>query len=249
MRGTDSPVNRYIRRTYNQLTAREQAERLGLTTPAVADRRSMLLRKGLVHPSRRRIYRPWSQEERIQVEALFAEGYTPVEVAERLGRTEPALMKFVYRYYERLGMLTDGVHSVRWVAALLGVYSQKVQEWIVEGVLGGRPGVGAGNKGRITDADILAFLENRTAWPDWRPEDITDPSWRAEAERIRASAGAQWLTTQQAADRVHYSWSSMRTWIMERRIPATKRYNAWYVWSADLDGISLPPPRKERAHE
>jgi excisionase family DNA binding protein len=213
---------------HEQVPIKEQAARLGRAYGTIAMARRRLAAKGLITLPERSGWRPWTADDETQLELLLAQGLPYTQIAKRLRRTRVAVVIRCKRQQMRL-LTIPGVLSARDVAEQLGLAcSKKVADWIARGWLKARNG-GTKDKPlwRIQDLDLLAFLENSDYWMSWDPHHIPDPAFREWAVEQRQH-GPDWITTGEAARRLHVIHNTVHQWI-EKGYLTAKRYGNWYV--------------------
>ncbi len=145
-------------------------------------------------PARRARLR-WTKEEDNRLLAMLEEHRSYPEIALALYRP----LQGVWERIQKLGVTlrTANGRTQSEVAELLGVDHVTAMRWRRRGWLQ------AHNPGRrtviIEEEDLYAFLEDPIGWAEWRPERVTDPTWREWAMELRRDEAA-YVTTDEAAE-------------------------------------------------
>lgn len=230
----------YLIRTYPTLTGKQQADELQRPYNVVIDRRSLFIRAGRIDPHQRKFQPLWSKDEDALLLDLITEGVPLSRIAKRMRRTFCAVVCRCRKIggVPWLRRPKDGhqVRTIDEVAALFGVGSDQVGRWIAATWLTGRRNSKRrGSHWLITDSALMDFVANRLTWFAWKAERITDPDWRQHALWERERARGRWLTTQQAAQQIGISRTSVLRQIEAGKLPATRHgQQRYYIWSADI---------------
>lgn len=232
-----------------------QAAHLGRSRNAIAQRRQHLTRAGLVSPATRKNSRPWTEDDRMRAVLMTQEGRSVASMARSLRRTPAAVLCHLSaRGISISGIRRDPLMTTRsaaQVARLFGMNERAVLGWIAKNLLAARRNrkyrpTAARQKSagytfwRITDDALYAFISDRTHWPLWDVERMTDPDWRSYAAATRQAASGRWLTVGEVGARFCYSEAAVQRWIRCGLLPAMHARDAYWIWSEDSDGF-LPP--------
>lgn len=196
-------------------------------------------RRGRLHSHDR-----WEHGHDMQLLAAIQDGLPMDRIATKLGRSEAACLTRLHELGQSSRQLRSGaiqVRSVVAVAALFGRTHGLVGRWLRDGdLMARRRKGGQGRHWLINDADLLAFLAYRPAWPDWDPAAMTDPDWRRQAQELRDAADGHWLTPAEVGAQLHADRNSVIRWTHDGRLPAMTRKRHIYIWSTDLAGFVVP---------
>lgn len=222
------------------LPIKEQAARTGLAYTTITDYRQILRAEGRLAPVGR-----CSPED---IAEYLQDGLSVNDIARKL-KVHP---DSIYTRLKKLGIRVDSlrgaplarVHTGKDVARLMGVSHGSVRIWIARKWLAARRNHGgqeakSPKKRRwlITEQSLIAFLAVREAWPGWDVADISDPDLRAEAARLRLSAGGHWVKAADLARRLGYHPNYADDWVRLGLLGDARRITygrTWYVWSADI---------------
>lgn len=179
----------------------------------------------------------WKPAHRDTLLTLIEAGHGFAACAKILRRSPSSVEAYAKRH--RISVLRNAdTLFAHQVAALFGVSTRIVGEWLASGDLVGHNARRADNPfWRIPWEQVLTFMERRERWMCWTPSAITDPALHEWAWELRQ--GGTWLTAAQVGQRRHVTPDAVYGWIRQGRIAAT-RWKQWWVWSGDLDGFVLP---------
>lgn len=183
--------------------------------------------------------RRWTAEDEALVEQLFDQGYGYAHVAQRLGRSERAVLIRVKR--RRLGGMrgSRGVMSAAEASRLLGLSKegQTVRRWIARGWLKARVvRRGALHFYRITWEQLEACLTNPQTWPSWEPGAIPDLGTRLWAQELRAGQPG-WVPIGEAARRVGVTPSALNHRCRRGSVEAVQ-WNNWFIREPDVERLA-----------
>lgn len=188
--------------------------------------------------------RKWHPDRLWRLAEMLENGASDEEIARRLGTTSNAVVLARKRY--RLKSRTDATMTARAVARWLGIPCAKtITAWIEQGWLRGKriQGRGPYHQWHVTDAALIAFLENPEHWHRWEPDRIPDAALREWAADVRS--GVRFLTTREVAERCHVTHPAVNAWIRRGILPAVRRGN-WLVREDVLDGF-VPPNQQPKS--
>ena len=231
----------YVRATHQALTAAEQAAALARSYRSVVTKRHRL---GL-DPHARAYHPPLREQQLLEAEDMIAGGMHTEHVSRRLRTSSSGLRHTLLRRRGGVRTIRSRTLGQQWslaaFARLVGVEESTTWLWWRDGVLQ------TASRGRrqqvriVTEAQAQAFFTDRTTWPRWEPQHITDPAWRAYAQELRDAAGGVWIDAAQIAERLGYAAGTVRAWLRDGRLPVGVRVGrAMYVWSSALDSF-VPP--------
>lgn len=237
-----------LRATHSTHTIAQQAALLNRSVRSVTTKRAHLRLD-----AHTRAYRPrLRRAELLEAEDMIAGGMSTTRAARRIGRSADSLKSALLRRGTSIPQIRGRSLGQQWslaaFARLVGVEDSTAWGWWREGVLR------SSARGRrqqvrfVTEAEACRFFADRTTWPRWEPQRITDPDWRAYAQELRDAAGGCWLDAAQIAARLGYAAGTVRNWLRDGRLPVGLRIGrAVYVWSTVLDGFTPPVVGGRRA--
>lgn len=187
----------------------------------------------------------------VQAIDLIQAGMPMAEVASALGvRNVRALRARLYQHGIQvravLAAPATRVFSADQVATLFSATGTKVRRWVRTGTLVARRNEGESwripkqRKLLITEQSVLDFLALRKEWPSWEVADVTDCDLQAEAARLRAAAGGQWLRLADWARAHGYTPGAAQQWVAVGLLPVLTYGRVFYVWSTDLENWQPP---------
>lgn len=239
--------------THARLAPAEQAQALGRTYYAVIRQRWRLSHSGRIRATESVLLRHrWKPEEDELIRDRIERGHNVPMIAKELRRPVASVTERIAKHLGGMGKLRGGVLAVRTqteVARLFGVTFHSVSDWIKYGWLTARKNASwrkqaPRRKGPyerhhwlITDDALLTFIHNRLTWPTWKPQWITDPDWRREAQEARDKAGGCWLSVKQIAAQRGVSEVVVRRWYRKYGLPSYQIGCQYYIWSADLEAF------------
>lgn len=229
----------YVIDTYPTHTVQQQADHLGRTYSAIRGLRSKLIRAGRINATP---LRPWTPADDEQLIELICDGVGMHRIARKLDRTHRAV-KTRLEHHGGIAAIRSLLHSplpILDVARLFGVHHHRVQRWVHWGWLTTKRGRRKHEPRLILQESIAAFIANPRYWMAWEPKHMTDPDWRAEAERLRAEADGFWvpLNDWTVARGYHNAYASK--WVRSGLIPAVHELDRYWVWSTDLEQFTPP---------
>lgn len=246
--------------THSTFSITEQADRLGMSYQMVRWKRSWLVDRGVLQVERRKNNPLYPPDTKDLIVGWLQEGWSIRVIAKRLKRTVGGIKWFCRKHgiqpYEVRHREIARVYTAKELSRIFGVNDRVITRWIAAKKLKARRDGSRGTKPhksvpfwRITDESVLAFLADRSMWPTWNVEGITDPDLRTYAAELRLQAGGHWMSSQQIARRYHYSQSAAQAWYRQGFFSDMRVivcYCKWYVWSADLAGFVPPLERQTR---
>lgn len=193
----------------------------------------------------------WTDKDRTTLRTMLVSGAPVIDVARRLRISPTLVYSAAERFYGGVGVLRAGVRTLNQITRLMSVRPEVAYTWITTGLLAttrnkaiqpsvDRTGRRPRNQYLITDAALLAFLRNRSAWMSWDVAAITDEAWRLRARQIRLAVNGSWLCVKDVAARTCYGLDTVCHWLRTGRLPGVKWMGHWYVWSEDLIGWRPP---------
>ena len=226
--------------TNSTLSVREQAATLERPYGSTLTRRWSLIRAGMLDPTARKTYRPWTATEDQQLLELLRDGASLPVIATRLNRSRLAVLTHCDRLggIEWLRYPSDGVQvrRIKEVARLFGVDPKTVDLWVRRKWLEGkRTSRKRAAHTLISDLALTVFLANWRAWYTWEPEQITDPDWRTQALWERKRSTQQWLSAAAAGQRAGVHRKTIWRAVVAQQLPAQRFRHCYFVWSVDLD--------------
>lgn len=177
------------------------------------------------------------QERLMLITEHLQNGLRVPTIAKRMRLTEWQVLGPLYNRGLTVGTFRRGVIAVRpmrEVARLFGVSKNTVLRWIRDGYL--KP-VGQRKKQQalfFTDLILIDFIDNRSTWPLWDAERITDEDWRDYALEQRRKAGGAWVQVRDIAVQQHYHPRAAAGLVKRGLFPgAVLIRDAYYVWRKD----------------
>lgn len=158
--------------------------------------------------------RRWGPRERWQLMGLLERGYSDADVGAVFGVTEDAIQKARRRY--GIPAASDLGWSGAKFAAALGICRQTAYRLIrARAVRAIRTRWG---QFLIPREAVLDFVADPAWWGTWEPENVSDP-WLSDYVR-RVRPPGQYLTSEQAAERLCVSTQTVLKWADQGVLPS-----------------------------
>lgn len=206
----------------------------------------------------------WTKEQEDLIVEMLQAGHPLRLIAKRLNRTAYAVEKRCQLMGKKVREIRstpgNSVYSAYSAARLFGVHVSVVLLWIEKKWLKAcrnqtlkARGESAGRRPTpyymIVESTIEKFMECREYWPAWSPAAIIDAGWRTYAEAVRLEASGEWLSVKDVARCFICDPHTVQCWISRGMMDSVEKIrvcNAWYFWSADINGWRPIDRRVER---
>lgn len=216
----------FIVETNAAISAKEQARRLGRSYTSIKDRRSQLIRRGLLDITKRACSRPFTPDELILIRSEI--GYTPTHIiARRIGRTMHAIVDRAGcdgLYPENIAKRADGL-STQDVYQYLGVDRKSIYVWVASGQLHGTKRLSAVREGSkravwtFSYDEVERFLRDGGALYKMRPV----RGWRGIYEEARQALMARLIVRSDLIRLLHVTGGAIYHWQEREGFPQTAR--------------------------
>lgn len=187
--------------------------------------------------STRRHYINWTPPRQWELMTMVDEGLNDRQIAEIYGRHRHAIHLARRRYGIR--SCSQIHHSGVEVSQLMGLsHHSYVYRWIEQGYLRAtRQPSETNTPWVITDADLVAFLEDERYWHLWEPDGVD----RRFSQQLKLREGVRFLAPKEVAQRLKVQPATVHLWIRRGVLPARRYAHCHYrVLESDLDGFVQP---------
>jgi excisionase family DNA binding protein len=181
----------------------------------------------------------WTRDERSTLDAMLAEGRPYHEIAEAVGRSFQGVASQCHLSGIRQRTTTSNLSGTQ-VMRLFGLTAKAtLNRWIARGWLTPT----SARFYRFPIEQMHALIANGDTWMAWDAAKISDPDLRAWALDLRRE-GPRWLTTREAAQRLHVVERTVWEWIQRGYLPAV-RYGIHWVRDDQFVGFVPPCARNQ----
>lgn len=250
---TPDALKAWVVATYQHLTAREQAEMLGMVYDNLITLRGRLAKAKLLDFSKRAYQPRWSPEELEAVAEQYAGGKSVRAVARRSGRSATAIGLKLKRAHGSRRHFRDKARKVFTLRDLCRIFSldhRTIKQFWDREWLTGKKASRPREPWVFRAADIEHLLKCRESWIAWSPEQVTDPAWKQRALLVRHAATGHWVKLADWCRAHHYDVGTGNQWVAKGLLRTAKWQNHHYVWSAEMAAFTPPgelPRRRKNA--
>jgi hypothetical protein len=248
---TPEAVKDWVVATYEHLTARAQAEMLGMNYGNLVALRGRLAKAKRIDFSKRAYQPRWSPEEVEAASEQYADGKTVRALARRGERTATAIALKLRRQHGSRRDLRDKarrVFTLRDVCRIFALDHRAIKQFWDRGWLTGKKASRPREPWVFRASDIEHLLGCRDSWIAWSPEQLTDGACKQRALLARHRAPGHWVKLADWCREHHYDVGTGNQWVAKRLLRTAKWQNHHFVWSTEIAQF-IPPgqlPRRRK---
>ncbi len=175
----------------------------------------------------------WTEDDELALYRLYPRGVPVAKIAEQLGRTLSAVRAQADVYGLKRTPNAADEYTLTEVAQLVGVGAATVCRWTeIRAFPKAHRRHSKHATYKITEAELLAWLENPASWYSWRVDALPE-RWRDRLRNVRAG----WLSTSEAAAYLGYGAAGVQGLVRQGRLRVGYRGKTWWFRREDVEGF------------